>query len=72
MLTIFPALRAIMAGTTYLIGRKVPRSLAVTTWSKSATSMSCTGVSIGPVVPATLTRISMRPLKTSRALSPSP
>ena len=48
MLTIFPAFRAIMAGATYLIGRKVPRSLAATTWSKSATSMSCTGVSIGP------------------------
>ena len=67
MLTIFPPFRAIMVGATYLIGRKVPRSLAATTWSKSATSMSCTGVSIGPVTPATLTRMSMRPSNTSSA-----
>ena len=59
-----------MIGSTCLVGRNVPRRFTAITWSKSSALISHTGVSIGPVTPAALTRMSMRP-NVSRARATS-
>jgi hypothetical protein len=69
MFTIFPLRRSIIVGRTCLIDRNVPRRLACIVWSKSSTAMFCNGVSIGPVTPATLTRMSICRSNASRAFS---
>src|SRR5882724_412910 len=61
MLTILPSRCAIIVGSTCLIGRNVPLTFTASTWSQSSVLISQTGVSTGPVTPAALTRLSMRP-----------
>src|SRR5947209_383381 len=43
------------------MGRNVPLTFTASTWSQSSVLISHTGVSTGPVTPAALTRMSMRP-----------
>src|SRR5438132_1506675 len=43
------------------MGRNVPLTFTASTWSQSSVLISHTGVPTGPVTPAALTRMSMRP-----------
>src|SRR5918992_725150 len=67
MLTIRPQPASIIAGITALQGRKVPTTLTSSTKRKSSTPTFWAGVSIGPITPAVLTRMSILPNRSSVA-----